>query len=375
MVINNISLTNFRKYADANFSFQPNINVLWGCNGVGKTSILEAISVCSISKSFVLYSESSLVRIPAHNDKVEAFFVSANCNNDINVPYKISVEYKTKKQKTISNSFGKNITPKELIGYIPLVVIAPSHKNITIGSPEYRRSFVDGLLSQCNKIYLAELYELKKILKNRNKLLSEIGKLTDENIRSQYMLLLEHWTNMFIAVCSKITIRRQKFINEYAPLFYEAYKQITEKAEEISIKYSPDIGDIGNEEKLKEQYLQRASKLLNGELKQGCSLFGVQKDDFIITLNNGNAREVASQGQHKSILIALKMAEFQYLQSKNIETPIILMDDIFSELDTSRIAQVMKMVEENNVQIFITLTDPKIVDFGENVKINYIEIK
>jgi DNA replication and repair protein RecF len=381
MKINNLILNHFRNHIESEYNFSDKINVMWGNNGVGKTSILEAISVCSMSKSFVLHSEYSLI-----NREYKSFFVSANCTNELQLPYKINVSYTSNAPKQINSSYGNKLLPKEIIGTIPLVVLSPDNKNITNGSPEYRRQFINGILSQSNKYYLEKLYEIRKILKQRNSLLHQISKLQNNTDSTQYMPLLENWTEFFINTNVEIIQRRMEFINEFNPYFVDAYKTVSDGKEEVKIIYSPDsisekiiedtndsIATIKNN--IKEELQNRANNIQQGEVKRANTLFGSQKDEFKIMINGGIARDYASQGQHKSLLIALKFAEFKYLLEKKNETPIILFDDIFSELDKNRIEKVLKILSESEAQIFITLTEPNLIEVDIGIDKNFIEIK
>jgi DNA replication and repair protein RecF len=334
-----------------------------------------------MSKSFVLHSEYSLI-----NREYKNFFVSANCTNELKIPYKINVSYTSNSPKQINSSYGNKLLPKEIIGIMPLVVLSPDNKNITNGSPEYRRQFINGILSQSNKYYLEKLYEIRKILKQRNSLLHQMSKSQNTSDSTQYIPLLENWTEFFINTNVEIIQRRIEFINEFNPYFVEAYNIVSDSKEVVKIIYSPDsisekiIEDTNNDiatikNNIKEDLENRAKNIQQGEIKRANTLFGSQKDEFKIMINGGTARDYASQGQHKSLLIALKFAEFKYLLEKKNETPIILFDDIFSELDKNRIEKVLKILSESEAQIFITLTEPNLIEVDIGIDKNFIEIK
>jgi len=370
MHINSIKLKNFRNHLETELTFTDGINVLFGNNGVGKTSILEAISISSISKSFVTNTDVTLI-----NKDANQYHISTNCTNDFDIPYKINISFATKHPKEISTNIEKRLLPKDIIGEIPLVVLSPDYKKITSGSPEFRRQFINGLLSQASKNYLEKLYEHRKILKQRNSMLSQFkGNLTKNN--ENLLPILSQWTQALINVSSTLIVRRNDFINDFNPIFIEAYNSISNSKEEVNIVYQPDsINEIIiNQNQVIEILEQRSQTILNSEIKRSTTLFGSQKDDIKICINGGTAKEYASQGQHKSLLIAIKSAEFQYLLEKKNETPIILFDDIFSELDNIRIAKVLKLLLKSKSQLFITLTDPSIIKNAINIPINLIEI-
>jgi DNA replication and repair protein RecF len=367
MKINHLSMHNFRIHLDTELDFVPNINVIWGHNGDGKTSVLEAISVCSISASFVTHNDQSLI-----NKDEKRCSVTADCTNELNVPYKISVSYTKNKPKQISSTLGNKLLPKDIIGEMPLVVLSPDNKNITSGSPDFRRQFVNSLLSQASKFYLNKLYEARRIIKQRNILLKNISQMHNEIDRNANLPLLEQWTDVLINANAEIIIRRELLMQAFRPLFVEAYHTISNSKEEVDIRYVPDsinekvdFNSPDATEQIKGELHKRAAALQNVEMKLGSTTFGYQKDDFRITINGGIAKDFASQGQHKSLLIALKFAEFNYLLDKNQEIPIILFDDIFSELDALRIEQVIKLLSDSNAQIFITLTEPHLLDVSD----------
>jgi DNA replication and repair protein RecF len=373
MRINSIKLKNFRNHLEKELTFNDGLNVLCGDNGVGKTSILEAISVCSISKSFITNSDVILI-----NKGADKYYVSANCSNDLDLQYKINISFTPKQPKEIYTNTEKRL-PKDIIGEIPLVILSPDYKKITSGSPESRRQFINSLLSQASRIYLEKLYEHRRILKQRNFLLSQFkGNLNQNN--ESLLSILTQWTQALINSSSDLIVRRSEFIYNFNPMFIEAYKTISNSKEIVDIAYYPDTinggitNNIMNKEQIIEILTQRSVTALNNEIKRSTTLFGAHKDDIKIYINRGIAKEYASQGQHKSLLIAIKFAEFQYLLEKKNETPIILFDDIFSELDNIRIARVLELLSNSKAQIFITLTDPTIIQSVTNMPINLIKI-
>ena len=375
MQINKLILNNFRNHINSEIEFSPAINVIWGNNGAGKTSILEAISVCSISKSFVPHSDISLI-----NKDAKSYSVAAHCINELQVPYKINISFSHRLPKQISSNFGNKLLPKDIIGEIPLVVLSPDNKNITNNSPEFRRQFVNGILSQAKKYYLEKLFEIRKILKQRNTLLHQIKQCYSSEEKQNYLQLLEHWTEFFINTSAEIIIRRNSFIQEFNPFFVDAYQTVSNSKEEVKIIYLPDsiseIDKIENDkEQIKNELRVRAKQVQDSEIKRNTTLFGPQKDEFRILINGGTAREFASQGQHKSILIALKFSEFRYLATQKNETPIILFDDIFSELDVLRVEKVINLLAESSAQIFITLTEPNSIKFNNDIQKTFLKVE
>lgn len=349
MKLKSLHIVNFRNHNDTNVTFGENLNVIYGLNGEGKTTILEAISVCSLSKSFLPTKDNNLIRFGTKN-----YYLEAKCKSDLNIPYKIKVEFDNLNKKKINSSLADNLLPKHIIGEIPIVILSPDDKCITFGSPADRRNFLDKVLSQSNKLYLDDLVKLKKVIKQRNKLLNQFKKSSNYNRE-----LLNPWTKSLIDLSSEIILKRKRFINDFSPLFLAYYKDISSSKEEVGIEYYaygfetiPDT--IAEIKSVLESIYENKWE---SEYQRATTLFGPQKDDLIIKVNNGLAREIASQGQHKSLLISIKLAEYDILKKLKNETPLILLDDIFSELDKERILHVLKLVILENAQTIITGTD------------------
>jgi len=386
MILDNILIKNVRNHIFTDIEFNRNVNVIYGKNGAGKTSILESISIGSLSKSFISGSDSNVVA-----KGTDFYEVSLKSINELDLKYFARVKYQLNNGKEISNSYGENLSPKDLIGAIPLIILTPDYRIITSGSPQCRRDFVDRVLSQSNKVYLDELLKFKKVLKQRNNLLGQNKLNNSYNTKQNFDIdLLDAWTIQFINHASELIIRRMNYVKETQPFFSEFYSMVSNNSESVTLEYLPNVllNNGGSESRkleqtnkefnieeikeiLKEKYIQLRSE----EVKRGMTLFGPQKDEFIIKLNNNVARDFASQGQHKTLLISLKFAEFQYLKNKKNDTPVFLLDDIFSEIDSYRIKMVIELLRQNLSQIFITTTNPnqvKEVFNTENIKFIHI---
>ncbi len=352
MKIKRISISNLRNHKETILKFNNNLNLIYGLNGAGKTTILEAISICGFSKSFLPTKDSSLIRIN------EGFYrIKAEAMTDLNAPYKIEVKYEPGKRKSISSTVGDNLSPKDIIGEAPTAILSPDFKSITFGSPGSRRSFINRLLSQIFKSYIESLYKARKALRQRNTLLSDIraGAWANKDLANS-------WTEVLIEASVDIISKRAKFVEDFNPVFKKYYEEVSGGKEDVDLEYDPSGGkfplnyDFGREN-VRENLERLSYELKDEEIRRGMTLFGPQKDDLKILINGGIAKEYASQGQHKTLLISLKMAEFEYLKEMNRETPIVLFDDIFSELDADRVEKVLEVVRENKAQTFITATD------------------
>lgn len=349
MLIRSVILENLRNHEYTFIELGEGVNVFYGLNGTGKTTVLEAVSIVGLSKTFLPTSDAGLIRRGA-----DSYRISVSAISDVDAPYKANVQYRMGGRKNISSSFGDNIAPKDMIGELPIVALSPDFKDITFGAPQDRRRFIDALLAQASKRYSEEAVNLKKILRQRNALLAQAKARIHFDVG-----LLAVLTEYLVQTGAEIISRRAAFLKEFAPVFREAYRTIAEGAEDVDIIYQAD--SVNDTELPKEGIAaclaEAAESLRRDELGRGVTLFGPQKDDAAIIIGGTAAREAASQGQHKSLLIGLKAAEFIYLRNIRGETPVALFDDIFSELDARRSAHVLEMIRSSKAQTLITTTD------------------
>ncbi len=352
MILRSILLENLRNHEHSRVDFSTGINVFHGLNGAGKTTILEAVAIAGLSKTFLPTSDAGLIRAGA-----DFYRISIAAVSDVEAPYKVVVRYLAGGRKAIGSSVGDNLTPKDIIGELPIVVLSPDFKDITFDAPQDRRRFVDALLAQASRRYAEEAINLKKILKQRNAVLFH-AKSHQPFDAGLFAVLTEY----LVQTGAEIIVRRAAFVREFAPIFREAYRTVAEGREEVAVEYLPDAIDANearnaSKTRIIELLAAAAERCRHEELRRGVTLFGPQKDDVSIMVNGAAARDVASQGQHKSLLIGLKAAEFSYLRDIRGETPVALFDDIFSELDARRSANVLTMIRDSNAQTLITTTD------------------
>ncbi len=367
MKIKKIYISNLRNHRTTEIEFSDGLNIFYGLNGSGKTTILEAISISAFSKSFLPTQDSSLIR---YNE--ETYIVNTKASNDYGIPYNVNIKYDRKNKKEINSNTGDRLLPKEIIGEIPCIILSPDYKSISFGGPSDRRDFVDKLLSQSGRKYLDELIKYRKALRQRN------HQLQQAKISGKYdEALLATWTDMLIAAGAEIVMRRIEFIHNFIPYFQEIYEYVSNGKEQVSLEYLPNgIARNSNLQELSKADIENSfsrfvSEIEYDEKRRGITLFGPQRDDLRIKINGATAKDVASQGQHKSLLISIKFAEFNYLKNYKNETPIALLDDIFSELDKERSNKVLSLVERNSAQTFITVTEVEFLKSLIPDNINY----
>lgn len=353
MKIINARLCSFRNHVDTVFDFGTRMNVLLGDNGQGKTNALEALSFCCLTKSFYAGADATVLQQGKERFEVIALFES-----DRGKQYEVQVVYdntsKTKKY-TINNVQVEKFS--SVIGKFPVVILSPENNSITFGAPADRRKFIDLVISQSSVSYMEDIIEYRRAIRQRNKILVNAQ---GHNCIDQ----LIPWNEMVVNTGIRIILKREQFIREFTPHIYNAYKQIVGKDETPSIEYKSiapiNINEAKAEEihQLFEQILQKRYK---EELRLKTTLTGPHRDEFLFSLNGQQLKHYASQGQHKTFLVALKIAEFFYLKELCNETPIFLLDDIFSELDEIRSQRLLALVETLG-QTFITATSER--NFG-----------
>ncbi len=353
MVLRSVSLTDVRNHEYSDVLCARDVNVLSGRNGSGKTSVLEAISLCSLAKSFVPVMDHALIRRGA-----ERCIASVDAVRDMDVPYRVSVAVQPGVRKRIATAHGSNLTPRDIIGEIPVVALSPDHKSITLGGPAERRAFIDGVMAQSSKRYTELLYEHRRLLKQRNAVLQS-------GMGAAMQTSLDVWTEQFVMVSAELVERRQRWLADVAPRVREAYQAVSGVHEVIDITYEPDVCTQGTlprdaeltTERVAEAYRVLAAQLRTREMARESTMFGPQKDEIAFHINGGLVRETASQGQHKSLLVALKLAECDVLHEHCSERPVVLLDDVFSELDRDRCARVLERIVAMGMQCFVTTTD------------------
>ena len=339
MFLKELSLTNYKNFESLKFSFDTKIICFVGLNGVGKTNILDSIYHLSYTKSY-------FNPIPSQNIKhgETFFFISGRYMiHDKEENILVSLKKGDKKIIKRNNKLYKKFS--DHIGKIPLVLISPDDRNLIIEGSETRRKFIDGIISQTDKEYLNNLIDYNKTLKQRNALLKMFYD-NSENIRKT----IDIYDRQLSSDAQKIYDKRREFLNEFIPIFKSRYKELSNDKENVEIKHSSDISPDQNLYKLLKNSLEK-------DLRFQYTTKGIHKDDLNLNLDNFPIKKYGSQGQQKTFLIAMKLAQFDYL-SKLDSKPILLLDDIFDKLDDSRVKQIINLVNQEKFnQIFISDTN------------------
>lgn len=336
MFLERLIIKNFRNLNELELNFDRMINIFVGENGAGKTNFLEAIYFLAILKSFRTNQDKQLVKFGEKRFFLNSKILKKDTAIDINVLF----DSNQKKVKVNNKILTKII---DLIGQLIVVAFTPEDLEIVKGSPAIRRRFIDIELSQVSPIYLYHLQRYLKILKHRNQTLSALKRNGTVDIKE-----LEAWDDQLVEVGSQIISKRKELISKLNPLVEEIYPQISAGKEKMKIEYKPCVIEEKFREKLKERQKQ--------EIQQEVTLVGPHRDDISFYINDVEARYFASQGQQRTITICLKLAELQNIHLQTDEFPILLLDDVTSELDKNRRDSLLKFIGADN-QIFITTTD------------------
>ena len=357
MILSRIRLGNFRNHAATAIELGGGINAFLGDNGQGKTNILEAVSYLSLTKSFYASGDSEAIEIGTGGFDVEGVLVS-----DAGVQHQVSVTCARLPQ---AKRFLINGSPPErlaaVIGRFPVVVLYPEKGPITFGGPGERRKFMDLALSQVSGAYLEEILEYRKALRQRNRILT--------NNRAKGFLppgVIEPWTESLVAYGSRVAHRRAMFVTDLRSHIVSAYRTIMPEAETPDIAYV--CGFAAGEGADARAYAASLSADLETrsteERRRGLTLAGPHRDDLLLTINGMNVQRFASHGQHKTLLVAMKIAEYSYMQERHNETPMLLLDDVFSELDKGRVHRILSFAAGLG-QVMITATEGTV--FGSSI--------
>ncbi|CAI8167817.1 MAG: DNA replication and repair protein RecF [Polaribacter sp. SA4-10] len=338
MYLQKISLVNFKNIESKTFEFQDKINCFVGNNGVGKTNVLDAIYYLSFAKS---YFNSVAVQNIKHG---EGFFMVEGDYLLNNRPEKIVCSLKRGQMKVLKRN-GKNYEKfSEHIGELPLVIISPADRDLVTEGSDTRRKFIDGVISQQNKKYLNDLISYNKVLSQRNALLKYFAAN-----RTFDALNLAVYDEQLADYGSRIYTVRKSFLEEFIPIFNQKYEVISGDKESVNLIYKSQLHD--------HSMLEALQNSLEKDKVIQYTTAGIHKDDLSFEIGDYSIKKFGSQGQQKSYLIALKLAQFQFIRQQSEVTPILLLDDIFDKLDENRVSQIVELVNNDEFgQIFITDT-------------------
>lgn len=341
MKIKRLTLSNYRNYQNQTFELSEGLNVFVGKNAQGKTNALESVYFCAIGKSLRTNKDKNLISFEKENAKISLEVQKKYSKVQIDV----YLSNKNKKTIKINNLPIKRIG--ELLGEFNAVFFSPDELRLIKDAPEDRRRFMDIDISQTNKTYFYHLGKYDKILASRNRLLKTSK---SKEIASQ---TIEIWNVQLAKVASKIILKRIDFLTKLTPYAQKTHAYLTDKKEELTLEYSGTVAET--EEKLTNLIKKKLSKNFDKDFKLGYTSIGPHRDDIKIKLNGIDVRSFGSQGQQRTCALSLKLAELEIMRLQTNETPILLLDDVLSELDSDRRAKLIKFASK--FQTILTCTE------------------
>ncbi len=346
MILNTLSLVNYKNFESQVFDFDTKINCFVGANGIGKTNALDAIYHLAFGKSY--FNPIALQNI-RHGSE---FFVIDGTFTKNERPEKIIVSLKRGQKKIIKRNGKAYEKFSEHIGFIPVVIISPADRDLIIEGSDIRRKFIDSVISQSDKDYLSNVIAYNKVLSQRNALLKYFALNNTFNADT-----LGIYNEQLDTYSKDIFKKRDEFLKVFIPIFKERYEAISQSKEVIDLKYKSDL--------FSGELIDILASNLNKDKALQYTSVGTHKDDLNFLIDDFPIKKFGSQGQQKSFLIALKLAQFDFIKQQSGVSPILLLDDIFDKLDENRVAQIISLVDDDHFgQIFISDTH---ADRTENV--------
>jgi DNA replication and repair protein RecF len=346
-----VHIQNFRRHTDTKVSLNDGVNILYGRNGAGKTNLLEAIHYAALTKSFLNASDAECLKFGTTHFEIDAVWQS-----DRGMESSVRVYFSNEEGKTVFVNKSPLDSFSKIVGEFPCVALSPFDIALVQGSPQERRRFLDSSISQTNKAYLQDLLAYRRLLNQRNRLLSE---MKNNREKSQYEQLAV-WTEAFAELVASIMVRRLKFVSEFSNVLKQAYQMFHSFDETPTLRYESDVSvsEVATKEEILSEVRLRLAQLEDEEIRRGVTLLGTHRDDLDFSINDISVKKFASQGQQKTFVICLKLAQHAYIQNILNEKPIFLLDDVFSELDRSRADDLIELLKPMG-QSVITTTEKK----------------
>ena len=342
MILKRISILNYKNLEEVDLNFSGKLNCFFGQNGMGKTNLLDAIYFLSFCKSVGNPVDSQHICHDREFFVIQGFYETAE-----GTPEEIYCGLKRRQKKQFKRNKKEYTRLSDHIGFIPLVMVSPEDSELISGGSDERRKFMDVVISQYDKEYLDALIRYNKALQQRNTLLKSEWPVEEE--------LFLIWEEMMAQAGEVVFRKREAFIREFIPIFRNFYSFISLDKEQAGLTYESHARHASLSEVLKEGRMK--DKIL------GFSLHGIHKDELNMLLGDFPIRKEGSQGQNKTYLVALKLAQFDFLKRTGRAVPLLLLDDIFDKLDASRVEQIVKLVAGDGFgQIFITDTNREHLD-------------
>ena len=337
MIIKSIELQNFRNYEDLNISFDEGTNIFYGDNAQGKTNILEAAYLSGTTKSHKCSKDKEMIRFGEQEAHIRTIVVKKEKE------YQIDMHLKNNRSKGIAINKVPIKKASELFGILNMVFFSPEDLNIIKNGPVERRRFLDSELCQLDKIYLSDLTTYNKILNQRNKLLKDMV------YRPDLKDTLPVWDMQLVETGRKIIRRRKQFVDELNDIVHDIHYRISGEKENLLLQYEPSIEDIFFEDEL--------SRVKERDMRQCMTSVGPHRDDLLFSIGEVDIRKFGSQGQQRTSALSLKLSEIELVKRSIHDTPVLLLDDVLSELDSNRQNYLLNSIHDTQTLITCTGLD------------------
>ena len=337
MIIKSIELQTFRNYEDLNISFDEGTNIFYGDNAQGKTNILEAAYLSGTTKSHKCSKDKEMIRFGEQESHIRTVVVKKDKE------YQIDMHLKNNRSKGIAINKVPIKKASELFGILNMVFFSPEDLNIIKNGPAERRRFLDSELCQLDKIYLSDLTTYNKILNQRNKLLKDMV------YRPDLKDTLPVWDMQLVETGRKIIRRRKQFVDELNEIVHDIHYRISGEKEDLILQYEPSIEDIFFEDEL--------SRVKERDMRQCMTSVGPHRDDLLFSIGEVDIRKFGSQGQQRTSALSLKLSEIELVKRSIHDTPVLLLDDVLSELDSNRQNYLLNSIHDTQTLITCTGLD------------------
>ncbi|MCR5120726.1 MAG: DNA replication/repair protein RecF [Lachnospiraceae bacterium] len=334
MIIKSLELNNYRNYTELNLNFDKGVNILYGENAQGKTNILEAIFMSATTKSHKGSKDKEIVNFNSEEAHIKTILDKDGLER------RVDMHLRKGRSKGIAVDKVRLKKATELLGILNIVFFSPEDLNIIKNSPAHRRHFVDMELCQLDHIYLYDLNNYNKIINQRNKLLKEMG------FNPEYREMLKIWDSQLVSYGKKIIERRRQFIEDLNVIIEGIHRKLSGNRELLRIEYEPHTEASEYEEVLK--------KNIEKDIKMKMTTAGPHRDDFIFFSNDIDVRVYGSQGQQRTAALSLKLSEIELVKQLTKDNPVLLLDDVLSELDSNRQTYLLNSI--GDIQTIITCT-------------------
>ncbi|TDI68940.1 MAG: DNA replication and repair protein RecF [Bacteroidetes bacterium] len=356
MILNTLRLKDFRAHSESEIHFGERMNLVCGANGIGKTNVLESIHYLSLTKSFLTSTDQTLL-----SHEAPFFELLGEFTGEHRKQLKVRAAFVPGEGK----KFFVNGSPVERkadhIGTIPTVLLCPQDYTLTAGGPGERRRFINNIISQSSSSYLDDLIRYRRTLKQRNEVLYRMKRSNLSGAEET----LESWTIELVEIGSRIISARLNFCGVFSGLLTKAHEMLGDVVERPSFEYRPISDTISTTDlaDIRDAFTAAIRKEKHRERQRGVTTVGPHRDEITFFLDDLEVRRFASQGQHRTFGMALKLAQFQYLRNETDETPIMLLDDVFDNLDRQRIQLFIGILQEQGMgQLIITAAQKEILE-------------